>query len=952
MIHTSRIITVGKEESTLNDPIILYRGDRQVEVEFEIIGSDYTYTNGDNIIKTTNATHGQLVLNTPTGNNMFSEVTDCVDGKVIFVITGEMIDELEEVGFYSFQIRLFDETQGSRVTLPPIYKGVDIRNPIASEDHNNLVGLAIVDYAEIQNDNNKELPTFDAFGDYNKTEWKNRDVIASNKLNKVEDALYKIHSKSKENETSFNDELNNINISLKDKANKDHIWSMRNMGQDIKEAMTGGSVAVVGDNSILDSNIIDRQISSSKLASSTIINTVKFNKLNSISGYSSIYIQPFKLKKGVISIKVKSESGDNTIYLLNKVSNDNFKIIESVTLKLEEGVNIIEDIFIVNADNMYIGIKSLNGIYYGADDDGNGFYEIGNIANEEGLLVAYDHTSLNYMLGIEIVCKYSKLLDNVNHNISSLDDRLNEDLNLLFPNKKQQIQDITAVESSNTIVNPTSIYIPNIKIETNGRGVITVNSYGEFAVYIFEKLSDNNFKLKHKQIFYSVGINEHRINYNLKKGYYIGLHGSIKYKNTGGSYGFYEAINKNILDITDIDSVVSFNSDNIKDSSVGYKFIFGFKLDIDLRYINADVIDVSEIDLSTADLTNVDISKANWENVDGSKIKTSNINLTDFNLLKYSEINDEIGFMGRWFDALVEGENCKCTINAGSEFYFKVKGATTVNVNFKINSVRATPFFAYSIDGGEFTRQLITSPTLPTISTDEHIIRIVIDGLTETEDKWNGEKGIALKDITVNEGTIKGLIPRNRKIMFFGDSITEGIRALNMNADSNGNSAIKAYPFECCKKLNAVTYRVGFGATSITNPYGSGGIPNCLKYIDNMTNSRETPYYEPDIIVINHGTNDGNNGSDLFIPAYDKVLDRLTLKYSGIPIFTMIPFNQAHASDIRECVSNRTNCYLVETNNWGVTYTDSLHPDANGAKIAGGKLADEILKVLGKSFFI
>lgn len=38
MIHTSRIITVGKEESTLNYPIMLYRGDRQVEVDFNFVG--------------------------------------------------------------------------------------------------------------------------------------------------------------------------------------------------------------------------------------------------------------------------------------------------------------------------------------------------------------------------------------------------------------------------------------------------------------------------------------------------------------------------------------------------------------------------------------------------------------------------------------------------------------------------------------------------------------------------------------------------------------------------------------------------------------------------------------------------------------------------------------------------------------------------------------------------
>ena len=37
---------------------------------------------------------------------------------------------------------------------------------------------------------------------------------------------------------------------------KDEIFSMANMGQDIKEAMTNGSVAVVGNNMILKENIV------------------------------------------------------------------------------------------------------------------------------------------------------------------------------------------------------------------------------------------------------------------------------------------------------------------------------------------------------------------------------------------------------------------------------------------------------------------------------------------------------------------------------------------------------------------------------------------------------------------------------------------------------------------------------------------------------------------------
>ena len=43
------------------------------------------------------------------------------------------------------------------------------------------------------------------------------------------------------------DEIEEINSSLDNKANKNEIFSMANMGQDVKEAMTGGSVAVVGN---------------------------------------------------------------------------------------------------------------------------------------------------------------------------------------------------------------------------------------------------------------------------------------------------------------------------------------------------------------------------------------------------------------------------------------------------------------------------------------------------------------------------------------------------------------------------------------------------------------------------------------------------------------------------------------------------------------------------------
>ena len=67
------------------------------------------------------------------------------------------------------------------------------------------------------------------------------------------------------NEVKNTVNLNSENISelssqLEHKASKNEVFSMDNMGQDIKEAMTGGSVAVVGVHGVLKENIVDKQI--------------------------------------------------------------------------------------------------------------------------------------------------------------------------------------------------------------------------------------------------------------------------------------------------------------------------------------------------------------------------------------------------------------------------------------------------------------------------------------------------------------------------------------------------------------------------------------------------------------------------------------------------------------------------------------------------------------------
>ena len=68
MIFTDRTITVKKGASSIDDTIVLYRGDKDVEIRFTLNeGSPFKFGSGasPNIIEKTEATYGQLVIKTP-----------------------------------------------------------------------------------------------------------------------------------------------------------------------------------------------------------------------------------------------------------------------------------------------------------------------------------------------------------------------------------------------------------------------------------------------------------------------------------------------------------------------------------------------------------------------------------------------------------------------------------------------------------------------------------------------------------------------------------------------------------------------------------------------------------------------------------------------------------------------------------------------------------------------
>lgn len=194
MIFTESTIKISNNVSKMDSTIVLYRGDKNVEIRFTILQSPFKYSNtvATNVIESTNASYGQLVIKTPNDKPpIFSEVSATKEGTVLFTITKEMIDEIEELGVYTFQIRLMDENKQSRVTIPPVENGIEIKEPIAIEDDNttNVVGLAKANYAVVTS-SDVDTPTFDDNGKYNKTNWNDGDIITNASLNKIEDGIY------------------------------------------------------------------------------------------------------------------------------------------------------------------------------------------------------------------------------------------------------------------------------------------------------------------------------------------------------------------------------------------------------------------------------------------------------------------------------------------------------------------------------------------------------------------------------------------------------------------------------------------------------------------------------------------------------------------------------------------------------------------------------------------
>lgn len=191
MISKECKITVSGNTASIDSEIYLYKNDMNIKYLFNIVNGDYAYTkdsNLDNIINANKASYAQIKFKKEDIEIDF-DVQETSNGKVILLIKKELIDEDTELGDYTIQIRLFDESKTSVITLPPVNNCIHIMRPIFEkvDGSTNVVDEAAVDEAIVTYSEPMEAIASD--GTFAKKTWVAKEKITTAELNRMEEGI-------------------------------------------------------------------------------------------------------------------------------------------------------------------------------------------------------------------------------------------------------------------------------------------------------------------------------------------------------------------------------------------------------------------------------------------------------------------------------------------------------------------------------------------------------------------------------------------------------------------------------------------------------------------------------------------------------------------------------------------------------------------------------------------
>lgn len=187
MIYKKCIMTINKNNATLDEDIYLFRLDKNIELHFSIVNNRYKFDKSDlnNIIAQTNAAYFQIRLYRSDEIKYTFAIQPTQDGVAVLTITDDLINDPIEVGEYDFQISLLDADKTSMISMPIVTKQLHVCEPLV--DNQAIMGRAVLGLSSLASGEIKNA--FDSEGNYIREVHNDGDILSAQLVNKFEEAL-------------------------------------------------------------------------------------------------------------------------------------------------------------------------------------------------------------------------------------------------------------------------------------------------------------------------------------------------------------------------------------------------------------------------------------------------------------------------------------------------------------------------------------------------------------------------------------------------------------------------------------------------------------------------------------------------------------------------------------------------------------------------------------------
>ncbi len=299
--------------------------------------------------------------------------------------------------------------------------------------------------------------------------------------------------------------------------------------------------------------------------------------------------------------------------------------------------------------------------------------------------------------------------------------------------------------------------------------------------------------------------------------------------------------------------------------------------------------------------------------------------------------------------------------NPGAYVHTLFSGAScTLNFDVTNNGTPLSQIW-WRIDNGPWTLAPVASTIACAIpaatqgsqTVPYHLLEVVFKSMDSDAgvllNRWNAPAATAIvfKGLTLAPGgAVVAPVRAPLTILVFGDSITEGIRTVKQQDGANtpdSNDAMMGWAFALGRLLGAEIGVIGWGGTGYTAAYANVPVFG-TSYASLAAGVARSWTPQPDLIVLNHGFNDGSTSMTSQVTG---VLNGLLSACPAAKIALLNPFAR---SDLASLQAAQAGCSApgrvtfvsttgIQNNALGID-TPNVHPGgANNQAIIGPKVA-------------